>query len=218
MVVCYSFLYYLSDVCQYSRCLYILPSLWVAITGVTHFWLWSACISWYLLFLAKKKSLLNGEVSVAINSYNCLAQMIYSYMGFDLNIMSLWSCSYRHVQKCPSHWIFLWKEMYIWLNSIFLCLFSFFQRVLKHEDNSTLLRSYISEWSKFFTQCSYLPKPFNTLESNLQGKAGGGSSKRPQNEQSTVQKVGHSLHGWFLCSVIMSWIVPTPFVYPTIKE
>lgn len=68
------------------------------------------------------------------------------------------------------------------------------ERVLKHEDNSTLLRSYISEWSKFFTQCSYLPKPFNTLESNLQGKAGGGSSKRPQNEQSTVQKL--MLESW----------------------
>jgi len=68
------------------------------------------------------------------------------------------------------------------------------ERVLKHEDNSTLLRSYISEWSKFFTQCSYLPKPFNTLESNLQGKAGGGSIKRPQNEQSTVQKL--MLESW----------------------
>ncbi|XP_029213949.1 cullin-5-like [Acropora muricata] len=68
------------------------------------------------------------------------------------------------------------------------------ERVFKHEDNSTLLRSYIREWSKFFTQCSYLPQPFNTLESNLQGKAGGGSSKRPQNEQSTVQKL--MLESW----------------------
>ena len=63
------------------------------------------------------------------------------------------------------------------------------QRVLEHEDDSTLLRAYISEWSKFFTQCNYLPKPFNTLESNLQGKAGGGASKRPLTDGITVQKV-----------------------------
>ena len=64
-----------------------------------------------------------------------------------------------------------------------------FQRVLKHEDDSTLLRAYIGEWSKFFTQCNYLPKPFGTLESNLQGKAGGGASKRPLTDGITVQKV-----------------------------
>lgn len=69
------------------------------------------------------------------------------------------------------------------------CSYSDLQRVLKHEDDSTLLRAYISEWSKFFTQCNYLPKPFGTLESNLQGKAGGGASKRPLNDGITVQKV-----------------------------
>lgn len=63
------------------------------------------------------------------------------------------------------------------------------ERVLEHEDDSTLLRAYISEWSKFFTQCNYLPKPFNTLESNLQGKAGGGASKRPLTDGITVQKL-----------------------------
>lgn len=73
-------------------------------------------------------------------------------------------------------------------------LYSHFQRVLKHEDDSTLLRAYISEWSKFFTQCNYLPKPFGTLESNLQGKAGGGTSKRPLNDGITVQKVCLWLH------------------------
>lgn len=69
------------------------------------------------------------------------------------------------------------------------CWYSDLQRVLKHEDDSTLLRAYISEWSKFFTQCNYLPKPFGTLESNLQGKAGGGASKRPLTDGITVQKV-----------------------------
>ena len=62
---------------------------------------------------------------------------------------------------------------------------------MKHEDDSTLLRAYIGEWSKFFTQCNYLPKPFGTLESNLQGKAGGGASKRPLTDGITVQKVKH---------------------------
>ena len=112
---------------------------------------------------------------------------------------------------------YFWEKKCVF-GLIFLRLFCFFQRVFKHEDNSTLLRSYIREWSKFFTQCSYLPQPFNTLESNLQGKAGGGSSKRPQNEQSTVQKVVHSLHSWFLCSITISWIVAVPFVYLSINE
>ncbi|XP_032235365.1 cullin-5 [Nematostella vectensis] len=63
------------------------------------------------------------------------------------------------------------------------------ERVLQHQDDHSLLKAYISQWAKFFTQCSYLPKPFATLESNLQGKAGGGASKRPLAESITVQKL-----------------------------
>jgi cullin-5 len=42
------------------------------------------------------------------------------------------------------------------------------QRVLTHEEDQSLLRAYISEWRKFFTQCSYLPMPFFQLETALQ--------------------------------------------------
>lgn len=38
------------------------------------------------------------------------------------------------------------------------------KRVLSHEDDQTLLKAYILEWSKFFTQCTYLPIPFRHLE------------------------------------------------------
>ena len=61
--------------------------------------------------------------------------------------------------------------------------------MLRHQDDSSLLKAYIQEWMKFFTQCNYLPKPFGTLESNLHGKAGGGTSKRPSTDGITVQKV-----------------------------
>jgi len=40
--------------------------------------------------------------------------------------------------------------------------------VLTHEEDQSLLRAYISEWRKFFTQCSYLPMPFFQLETALQ--------------------------------------------------
>uniref|UniRef100_S4RIQ9 Cullin-5 n=1 Tax=Petromyzon marinus TaxID=7757 RepID=S4RIQ9_PETMA len=33
-------------------------------------------------------------------------------------------------------------------------------RVLSHQDDSALLKAYIGEWRKFFTQCDILPKPF----------------------------------------------------------
>ncbi|KAK3740407.1 hypothetical protein QZH41_009466, partial [Actinostola sp. cb2023] len=63
------------------------------------------------------------------------------------------------------------------------------ERVLRHEEDHSLLKAYNTEWKKFFTQCDYLPKPFSTLESNLQGKAGSGSSKRPLSDGVTVQKL-----------------------------
>ncbi|XP_031567625.1 cullin-5-like isoform X2 [Actinia tenebrosa] len=65
----------------------------------------------------------------------------------------------------------------------------FILRVLRHEDDHSLLKAYNAEWKKFFTQCDYLPKPFSTLESNLQGKTGSGGSKRPLSDGVTVQKL-----------------------------
>ncbi|KAL5010455.1 hypothetical protein ScPMuIL_012760 [Solemya velum] len=40
-------------------------------------------------------------------------------------------------------------------------------RVLQYQEDSALLKAYIAEWGKFFTQCDYLPKPFNQLEVSL---------------------------------------------------
>lgn len=48
-------------------------------------------------------------------------------------------------------------------------------RVLSHQEDQALLKAYISEWRKFFTQCNYLPTPFKQLEASLQGKSSTGS-------------------------------------------
>ena len=63
--------------------------------------------------------------------------------------------------------------------------------MLLHEDDSALLNAYIAEWSKFFTQCDYLPKPFGQLETTLAGKCGNTSMQRGKNtpEESIVRKV-----------------------------
>ena len=53
-----------------------------------------------------------------------------------------------------------------------------------------MLRAYIAEWGKFFTQCEYLPRPFNQLEANLMGKLHSSMPKKQQSqEESLVRKV-----------------------------
>ena len=42
------------------------------------------------------------------------------------------------------------------------------ERVLSHQEDQALLKAYIAEWRKFFSQCSYLPMPFGQLESAMQ--------------------------------------------------
>ena len=68
-----------------------------------------------------------------------------------------------------------------------LIWFFFFQRVLSHQDDTALLKAYIVEWRKFFTQCDILPKPFCQLEITLMGKQG--SNKKSNVEDSIVRKV-----------------------------
>lgn len=41
-------------------------------------------------------------------------------------------------------------------------------RVLAQREEQALLKAYIVEWRKFFTQSGYLPLPFRQLESGLQ--------------------------------------------------
>ena len=61
--------------------------------------------------------------------------------------------------------------------------------MLKHEEDSALLKAYIAEWSKFFTQCNYLPKPFGQLETTLTNKGYSSVQKKNQAEDSIVRKV-----------------------------
>ncbi|XP_029812392.1 cullin-5 isoform X3 [Suricata suricatta] len=60
-------------------------------------------------------------------------------------------------------------------------------RVLSHQDDTALLKAYIVEWRKFFTQCDILPKPFCQLEITLMGKQG--SNKKSTVEDSIVRKL-----------------------------
>ncbi|CAF0818750.1 unnamed protein product [Rotaria sp. Silwood1] len=43
------------------------------------------------------------------------------------------------------------------------------ERVLRHDEDSALLKAYIHEWSKFYEQCEYLPKPFVRIETTSNG-------------------------------------------------
>ena len=80
------------------------------------------------------------------------------------------------------------------------------QRVLSHEDDSSLLKAYIAEWGKFFTQCNYLPKPFGQLEMTLQGKARNNLPKKNQADESIVRKVWISVIDFTSFLVILSII------------
>lgn len=62
------------------------------------------------------------------------------------------------------------------------------KRVLSHQEDQALLKAYIAEWRKFFTQCNYLPTPFRQLESSLAGKTTT-VAKKPPNDESIVRKV-----------------------------
>lgn len=70
------------------------------------------------------------------------------------------------------------------------------KRVQVQREEQALLKTYIIEWRKFFTQSSYLPLPFQKLETSLQGKSSTSnhtSSSNPQkkaiSEESIVRKL-----------------------------
>ncbi|KAF5295967.1 hypothetical protein FQA39_LY12739 [Lamprigera yunnana] len=69
-------------------------------------------------------------------------------------------------------------------------------RVLAQREEQALLKAYIAEWRKFFTQCNYLPTPFRQLESALQGKSASSTAsvqtsgtKKNQSDDSIVRKL-----------------------------
>ena len=57
------------------------------------------------------------------------------------------------------------------------------ERVLSHQEEQALLKAYIAEWGKFFTQCNYLSMPFGQLETALQGKTSGPDSSVEEDVQ-----------------------------------
>ncbi|WAR07183.1 CUL5-like protein [Mya arenaria] len=63
------------------------------------------------------------------------------------------------------------------------------KRVLHNQEDSALLKAYIAEWGKFFTQCDYLPKPFMQLETSLASKTHTPMQKKPQGDESIVRKL-----------------------------
>ena len=70
------------------------------------------------------------------------------------------------------------------------------ERVLSHMEDQALLKAYIAEWRKFFTQCGYLPMPFGQLETALQGKTTTSVQKGRPAEDSVVRKL--MLDSWNL--------------------
>lgn len=68
-------------------------------------------------------------------------------------------------------------------------------KVLAQREEQALLKAYIAEWRKFFTQCNYLPTPFRQLETALQGKSSSSASvqastsKKNQQDESIVRKL-----------------------------
>ncbi|XP_055375208.1 cullin-5 [Condylostylus longicornis] len=75
------------------------------------------------------------------------------------------------------------------------------KRVQVEREEQALLKSYIIEWRKFFTQSSYLPLPFRQLESTLQGK----SSSSSNNSSSNSQKKGCSEESIVRKLMLDSW-------------
>lgn len=60
---------------------------------------------------------------------------------------------------------------------------------MAHQEEQALLKAYIAEWKKFFTQCNYLPTPFRQLEASLLGKTSVSQQKKSQTDESIVRKV-----------------------------
>ena len=63
------------------------------------------------------------------------------------------------------------------------------QIVMKENDNSVLLKTYIQEWTKFFAQCQYIAEPFRALE-NQSSRSNSGKKMKPTSETSSIKKVG----------------------------
>lgn len=63
---------------------------------------------------------------------------------------------------------------------------------MQHEEENAILRVYISEWTKFYTQTEYLPKPFSYIseQKNLM--------LRPKNSVKEASVVVSSVRQFFM--------------------
>ena len=87
----------------------------------------------------------------------------------------------------------MWKTQKFTLNYELQDIIEFIkqaqERVLSHQEDQALLKAYIAEWRKFFTQCSYLPMPFGQLETSLQGKTSSIQKTKQSEHESVVRKL-----------------------------
>lgn len=71
---------------------------------------------------------------------------------------------------------------------------------MSHQEDQALLKAYITEWRKFFTQCDYLPTPFRILENTLVGKPSAlGKKSCGADKDSVVRKVNYSFSCLNIC-------------------
>lgn len=61
--------------------------------------------------------------------------------------------------------------------------------VMREDDNSVLLKTYIQEWSKFFSQCQYIAQPFRSLEVHTGKNNSSGKKLTPVSDSSSIKKL-----------------------------
>lgn len=112
-----------------------------------------------------------------------MTQSEWQHLFFGVHVVCLWD------EKGPS------KIYECLLEDILAFIKQAQLRVLAQREEQALLKAYIIEWRKFFTQSSYLPLPFKQLESALQGKStssnhnSNNSQKKTANDESIVKKL-----------------------------
>ncbi|CAB3995820.1 cullin-5 [Paramuricea clavata] len=61
--------------------------------------------------------------------------------------------------------------------------------VMREDDDSVLLKTYIQEWMKFFAQCQYIAQPFKSLETHTAKNNSGKKNKPAVAESSSIKKL-----------------------------
>lgn len=140
------------------------------------------------------KLLIQDQVS---NAYEKLSQQKKPLINncLFLHLFSEWQNLF-----CEVHTVCLWDEKGAQkirdsLEDLIMTFIKQAQsRVLVAREDQSLLKAYIVEWRKFFTQSSILPLPFGQLETSLQNKSSShnstnSSSKKINFDESGVRKL-----------------------------